>query len=167
MLYSINWRGDNCKNYYPNRNGFMPLGICNHITAGTRQSVYYWFNSPNNKQASSNFLVGRNGDIDQFVDIRHGAWTQGLSSKDGGYSRAIAPIVKDRTGVNPNFYLVSIEFEGYTEGHKDENGNVIVEEFGIHGDITEEQYLAGCWLHKYIQTEVERIYGKRFPLNNY
>lgn len=167
MLYQINWRGDNCHNYYPNRNGFTPIGVCNHITAGTRQSVYWWFTSPNNKNASATFCVGRNGDVDQYVDLHHGAWTQGLSSKDGGYDRAIAPIVKDKRGVNPNFYLVSIEYEGYTEGHKDESGNVVIEDFGIHGDITEEQFLAGCWLHKYIQTEVERIYGKRFPLNNY
>ena len=167
MLYTINWRGDNCKNFYPNRKGYRPLGIGDHITIGQRQSVYYWFNSPKNKQASATFVVSRKGEIDQYVDIRHGAWTQGLSSADGGYDRAKAPIVRDHKGVNPNYYLVSIEFEGYIEGHEDENGNVVMEEFGYRGDITEEQFFAGCWLHKYIQTEVERIWGQRFPLNNY
>jgi len=166
-MYNINWRGDNCKNFYRNRNGYKPIGICNHITAGTRQSVFWWFTSPGNTNASSTFVVSRKGEIDQYVDLRHGAYTQGISANDGGYDRAIAPIVKDRKGVNPNYYMVSIEFEGYVEGHLNAKGEVELVEYGIDGSLTEEQFWAGCWLHKFIQVENERINKNRISLNSY
>ena len=56
--------------------------------------------------------------------------------------------------LNANYYTVTIEHEGY-EGH------------GLEGDLTEEQFTATCWLHKWIQTEVERLYAVRIPLNSH
>jgi N-acetyl-anhydromuramyl-L-alanine amidase AmpD len=161
-MYSINWRGDKCKNYYTKRNKI--LGFCDHITAGTRQSVYYWFNSPNNNVGSSHYVVCRDGSIDQYVDISRSAWTQGIAGD--AYNRAIAPIVRDNRGINPNFYLIGIEYEGYLEGHV-VNGEVIIENFGLDGSITDDQFYAGCWLKKYLQEEIEQKYGHRIPLVRY
>lgn len=163
-MYPIEWKGDRCDKYYPNRNGYSPFAICNHVTAGTAGSVYNWFTSPHNKQASSTFVVTRKGEIHQYVDIKHGAWTQGLTPD--AYARATAPIVKEM-GVNPNFYMVSIEHEGYVEGYEDENGHVHIDHYGLDGDLTNEQFFASLWLHKFIQSEIERLYNVRMSLNSH
>lgn len=164
-MYEINWRGDKCKNYYNTRH--TPIGICNHITAGTQQSVYWWFTSPNNTQGSAHYVVSRKGEIDQYVDIRKSAWAQGLVAEKANYERSVSPMVRDRPMINPNYYLVSIEFEGYVEGAVDVNGNGIIDNYGLDGNITEEQFQAGVWLHKWIQAEVERIWNHRIQLNSY
>lgn len=162
-MYEIQWKGDKVKNYY-SRRGYEPIAICNHITAGTAGSVYNWFTSPNNKQASSHFLVCRNGEIHQYVDIRQGAWTQGLSASQIPIAKA--PIVKQMK-VNPNYYMIGIEHEGYVEGHKNDDGSIEVVNYGLDGDLTEEQFKASLWLHKWVQEEVQRIYGFRIPLNSH
>lgn len=162
-MFKIEWKGDKCKNYYKGRNGRRPLGTGNHITAGTKGSVYHWFISPNSS-ASSNFLVNRDGSIHQFVRIEDGAWTQGISGD--AFDRSKAPIVHDNKRVNPNLYLIGIEHEGYVEGHT-ENGETVVVNYGLDGDLTEQQFYASCWLHKFCQVETLRIYGKTYPLNPY
>lgn len=161
-MYKVNWRGDKCKNFYNTRHKI--LGFCDHITAGTRQSVFYWFTSPNNTAGSSHYVVARDGSIDQYVQLNKSAWTQGIGADAHG--RVTAPIVRDRPGVNPNYYMVGIEYEGYVEGHQ-ENGETIVTNFGIDGSLTEEQFYAGCWLKKHLQDEIEKKYGHRIPLVRY
>ena len=135
---------------YYGRNGHKPIIIVNHISAGTMGSMYNHFLNKAN-QASSHFGIGRDGTIVQYVDIKNGAWTQGKIQEMAG--RPLAPIIKQMMG-NPNYYGVSIEHEGYS-------GN------GIRGDLTEEQFWASCWLHKYIQDAVEKEYGHRIELNSH
>lgn len=154
---NIEWRGEKVKNYYPNRSGQRPRAICNHISAGTMGSMYNWFTDPKNRNASAHFGVGRNGEIHQYVDIQHGAWTQGISADDIPY--ATANIVKDLNS-DPNYWCVSIEHEGYI----DNNTGARV---GIDGDLTDAQFLATCWLHKYIQTEVQNRWGIHIALGSY
>jgi N-acetylmuramoyl-L-alanine amidase len=153
----IEWRGDKVKNYYTNRNGMYPRAICNHISAGTMGSMYNWFTDPANKKASAHFGVGRNGEIHQYIDIQHGAWTQGIDESDIQY--ATANIVRD-LGSDPNYWCVSIEHEGYIV--KDTGERV-----GIDGDLTDAQFYATCWLHKHIQTEVEARWGIHITLGPY
>lgn len=164
-MYTINWRGDKCGNH-GSREGREPIAIANHITAGTRGSVYNWFVSPNNRNASSHFVVTREGEIDQYVRLESAAWTQGLNPKKGDTAFATAPIVKEQ-GVNPNLYMIGIEHEGYVQGHLSEQGVMEIVNYGLDGDLTEKQFWASCWLHKFIQTEVQRIYGIRIPLNSH
>ncbi len=140
-----------CANYYPNRFGYKPLAICKHISAGTMGSMDNWFASSNNKKASAHLGISRKGEIHQYVDIEHGAWTQGIT-KDA-IQFATAPIVQ-AMGVNPNYYFIGVEHEGY-------EGN------GIDGDLTEEQFLASCWLDKYLQRQVELKWGHHIELNSY
>lgn len=164
-MFNILWKGDGIKKH-GSRGKWKPLGIGEHISIGKLQSMYYTFANPNNgRQASAHFGVGRKGEIWQYVDIRRAAWTQGLSGS--AYGRAKAPIVIANKGVNPNLYLVSIEHEGYYEGYKDDAGEVVVENHGADGELTEVQFYATCWLHKYIQNEVKKLYGQTFALNTY
>lgn len=123
-----------------------PIIIVNHISTGTMGSMYNTFKNITN-QASSHFGVGRDGSIVQYVQLGRAAWTQGK------IQLPTAPIIKEMAG-NPNQYGVSIEHEGYP-------GN------GIDGTLTEDQFHATCWLQKYIQTEVEKMYGVRILLNSH
>ena len=139
------WMGDRVPNYGTRIRGnkkYTPIVIVNHISMGTMASMDAWFRNPA-AQASSHFGVGRDGVIHQYVRIENAAWTQGLTAD--AIPRATAPIVR-QMGVNPNLYCVSIEHEGYSGA-------------GADGSLTEVQFWTLCWLHKYIQHEVERIYG--------
>ena len=92
-------------------------GIVVHIGEGTAWQIYNTFNS---EPKSAQYLVLKNGDIWQFVLEQDTAWHAGY--KD----RPIARLVLDNIELNPNTYLIGIEFEGY----------------GTQ-DITEIQYVNG------------------------
>jgi len=143
---------------YGTRGNHKPIAIVNHITVGSKQSVINTFKNPANA-VSSNFLVCRDGSIIQFVDIRNRAHAN-------GYVRSPkSPLVQQMGNVNANYYTVSIEHEGYEV--RDNQTGELLEYHGVKGELTEEQYQATLWLHKYIQTEVERIYKVRIPLNSH
>lgn len=134
------------------RDGHIPVGICEHISAGSMSSMRNWFTSAANKVSSSHYGVSKSGEIDQYVDIRKMAWTQGITA--GRLGNVTAQIVKDycRKGfVNPNKFLVGIEHEG------------------TDGQLTDEQIEASIWLHAHVRDEIVRIWGKEayFPLNSY
>jgi N-acetylmuramoyl-L-alanine amidase len=158
-MFNIEWMGDNVK-HFESRQGIKPIAICNHISAGTKSSMRNWFNDPAS-QVSSHFDVGRDGSIWQYVRIEDAAWTQGLS-KDM-YAVSKAPIVKDMN-CNPNLYMVSIEHEGYVI--KDDAGNVI-EDHGLNGELTEPQFWASCWLHRYIMEYCNNKFGSNTGLGEY
>ena len=124
-----------------------PIAICLHITAGSKGSVINTFQNLDN-QVSSTFLCCRDGSIVQFVEITNRPKTNGIINKP------TSALVKQMGGTNPNFYTVSIECEGY-------DGN------GVDGTLTEVQFYSLCWLIKYIQTEVQRIYNVRIALNSH
>lgn len=157
----MNWRGDNCQNF-ESRRGNAGIVICNHITAGTAESVYNWFTSPNNDSASAHFTVRRDGAIDQYVRLEEAAWTQGIPIPEG-LPYATAPVVKAMT-CNPNLYCISIEHEGYVVKDDDD---VVIENAGLDGTLTEPQFYASCWLHRYIKDEAKRIWGVDITLGSY
>jgi N-acetyl-anhydromuramyl-L-alanine amidase AmpD len=128
----------------------IPIAIVNHITAGSLRSVDSWFTSPDNDQSSAHFCIGRNGEIHQYVDIKERAWHAGLAK--GASQHATADIIKRFKNVNPNAYTIGIEHEGYKDN-------------GIDGTLTEEQFWASVWLHRYIREEVKKIYGRYIDLN--
>lgn len=144
---------------FQSRGAYVPIIVVNHITDGQDSvatteeqeisAVHNTFLS-SASQCSSHFEINPDGSIEQYCRIEDDSWTQGLSMDR--IPNAPSPIVRNM-GVNPNFYSVSIEFIAY----KDHGGD---------GAITEAQYWAGCWLHKWIQTEVQRIYGHKIPLNS-
>lgn len=128
------------------RGGRKPIAIVDHITIGERGSVINTFSNPGGN--SSHYLVCRDGDILQFVDVTQRAHTN-------GYVRdPKSALVRSMGNLNANYYTVTIEHEGYGEN-------------GGDGTLTDDQFYASCWLHKYIQTEVQRIYGNKIALNSH
>lgn len=128
------------------RDGYVPCAIVNHISSGSMSSMDSWFTSASNNVSSAHFGVAKDGRIHQYVDIRRMAWANGLTAT--GTTKAPAKVVRDRPGINPNKYTISIEHEG------------------MDGDLTEPQFASSIWLHRYIQQEVERIWGKKLLLDS-
>lgn len=141
----IIWKG----NQYTNsseRKGYTPIVIVNHISSGSMSSMDSWFTSPNNKVSSAHFGVSKDGRIHQYVDIRRMAWANGITLEQAVQSKT--PVVKEMK-VNPNLYSISIEHEG------------------TDGNLTEAQYQASLWLHRYIRDSILRIFGKDVPLTKF
>lgn len=126
------------------RNGNIPTVIVNHISSGTMRSMDSWFTTPSNKVSSAHFGISKEGKIHQYVKIEDMAWHAGL--KMDGIKFSTAPIVKEKD-INPNLYSIGIEHEG------------------TDGDLTEKQLEASIWLHKFLASEVERIYKVKFKLD--
>lgn len=143
-MYEIKWIGS--PNFYSGWGRWKPTVIVNHISAGTMGSMDNWFRNPQ-ARASSHFGISREGEIHQYVSLDNRAWTQGLRSHEIKY--ATAPIVR-QINVDPNYYSVSIEHEGYKDN-------------GIDGNLTEEQFFASLWLHKYIQVKSQEMFGAKIP----
>lgn len=146
---------------FEDRYGQVPILFVLHITDGqdaSRDSDEMEERAVDNtfmsaaSQCSSHGGIERDGRIKQYVDIRKTAWTQGLHSASEELA-APSVIVRQMAGVNPNYYSIGLEFLAY----KDHGGD---------GNITEEQFWAGCWLMKYWQDQVQKIYGHKIPLNN-
>lgn len=118
---SIKWVGS------PNFNadqGYQNIAIVNHIMAGSLAGTDAWFSNQTSR-VSSHFGVGKNGEIHQYVDLANPAWANGVVNKPNW------PLLIP--GVNPNYYTVSIEHEGYS------------------GDIMlEAQYQSTLALHRWL-----------------
>ena len=136
---------------YNSRNGVVPDCICNHITASsTASSAYNWFQSKDNTDSSAHFIIDKDGTVYQCVSIQNMAWANGNSlnpSSSSYYKNAKSDIVSNRR-MNANLYTVSIE-------HVCVSG----------GNLTSAQLQASIELHKYIISEVKRIYGVTIPAN--
>lgn len=165
MTYSIVWKG-NVNTNSSDRGAHIPFAVVNHISAGTMAGMDAWFTSPDNRVSSAHFGVARDGRIHQYVAIERMAWANGATPDSYAPADRLAPVVADNYGVNPNLYTVSIEHEGYAL--KDADGR-ITEMRGLDGALTEEQFAATVWLHRYIRDEIVRIYGPAawFPLDAY
>jgi len=118
---TIAWKGSPNFN---SRNGYKTLAIVEHIMAGTLTGTDSWFANPASK-VSSHFGVGKNGAIHQYVELENSAWANG-SVNNPNWPLLIS-------GVNPNYYTVSIEHEG-------ESGDV----------MPEAQYQATLALHQWL-----------------
>lgn len=129
------------------RDGHIPYVIVNHISAGTMSSMDSWFRSSGNKISSAHFGVSKKGEIHQYVSIDRMAWANGL--KQWQQREALAEVIRNNPTINPNKYTVSIEHEG------------------TDGQLTEAQFAASVWLHKYIKNEIKRLYGRDMVLDEY
>lgn len=141
----IVWKGNDNTNS-SSREGNIPFIIVDHVSVGTMSSMDYWFTDPDNQVSSAHFGVAKDGRIHQYVSIDRMAWANGIPKEQFG--NATAPVVQDM-GINPNLYSVSIEHEGY------------------FGDLTEAQFQASVWLHRYIRQYIRDKWAKDFPLDRY
>ncbi|RLG70037.1 MAG: N-acetylmuramoyl-L-alanine amidase, partial [Candidatus Iainarchaeum archaeon] len=93
-------------NFWKGRRGFKPEAIVIHITEGTASSTIDWFTRIES-QVSSHYLIDRSGKVYQFVKEEDTAWHAGK------VVQASWKLLKQ--GVNPNFYTIGIELEGFDD----------------------------------------------------
>lgn len=146
MTYDIKFVGNTYTNS-SSRDGYTPSLIVDHISSGSWSSLLSWFTSSGNKVSSSNYGVSKQGEIACFVPIDRMAWANGIKAED--IAKHNTPIVKANKGINPNKYSVSIEHEG------------------TDGNLTEAQFQATVWLHRYIQAEIKRQWNYQMKLDKY
>ncbi len=82
-----------------------------HVAEGGRAGVRSWFHNPAS-EASTHYLVCKNGDVINFVDEANTPWANGAVNNP----RLTNPVVKDmvESGINLNRLTISIETERYT-----------------------------------------------------
>jgi len=137
---TIEWAGNSYTNS-SSRRGRIPSIVVSHISEGSFNSCRSWFTSPNNYGSSSHFLVGRDGRVIQFVDIRECAWTNGLSKRN--IPKAKSALIRS-INCSPNWYSVTIEFAGVFSKTR--------------GKLTKAQLKSSILLHRYIIAYVKDEY---------
>ncbi|HVW98663.1 MAG TPA: peptidoglycan recognition family protein [Mucilaginibacter sp.] len=96
-------------NYTSGRAGYKPIAIVIHIMEGSLKGTDSWFKSTSS-QVSAHYGIGVNGEVHQYVQETDSAWHAGRVS-----SPTWSLIISSSPGkyVNPNYYTVGIEHEGY------------------------------------------------------
>lgn len=108
---------------YMSRKGWTPDMIVLHVTEGSFNGAVSWLCNKNSG-VSSHYVSGRNGELEQLVDLDKAAWCNGTSTTEGAkydYRRATNRLVRERK-TNANYYTISIENEGYS--YKDGYGRL-------------------------------------------
>jgi len=106
---NIKWVGS--PNHYNGRGGKSVIAIVDHIMQGTMASTRGWFNNQAS-QVSSTFGVGKDGSIEQYVDLANAAWANGIAENIDTSIPWLVDAV--RNNINENNLTVSIEHEGNT-----------------------------------------------------
>lgn len=139
---------------FGSRCGYVPDVIALHITEGGFEGAVETLCGGDGRQVSSNYVVGRAGQVAQLVDVRNEAWCNGTQSGSPAgvdyVGRATAALVRQRK-VNANLYTVSIECEGWTSS--------------THGILTDAQFSAVVELIQRIRQDVKAIYGVTIPID--
>lgn len=140
-------------NFETGRSGQQAKAVVLHIGEGPLSAFFPTFNNPARK-ASAHFTVGKQGEIEQYVSINDTAYANGLrwesaAGAAGGIWRnprgvQVTPAWKGLiNGVNPNYYTISIEHEGF---------------FGE--PWTEPMYLANLKLLQWIRDQTGLTYAR-------
>ena len=138
---------------FSGRSGWKPDVICCHITEGGYSGAVSWLCNPAS-QGSAHFVIGKQGEISQLVELKDGSWCNGTSTDPKGaryHKNALSPVVQSRA-TNANLYSYSIEHEGYS--YKD-----------LFGALTEPQYQATLYVMKLIIDDMKKTYGVDFRID--
>ena len=141
---------EKCPNHFNGRKNNIPDVIVLHNTGGMKISSAHWWFLDKTSDTSAHFLVDRDGEIRQYVNLADGSYCNGTTSdktKKHYYGNATNGVVKTRPQ-NANLYTITIEFVG-----------------NVGDPLTETQLETAVTLIKYIRKEIERIYNKTVPLN--
>jgi hypothetical protein len=95
------------------------LAVVMHIAAGAYVPSRDWLCNPSSG-VSAHFIISKQGEITQMVSIYNSARANGLAYSNNRWKNArgkfVAPTWPDIiVGVNPNFYTISIEHEGFPD----------------------------------------------------
>jgi N-acetylmuramoyl-L-alanine amidase len=100
-----------CPHYTRGRSTYRPEAIVIHIMEGTLRGTDSWFANPASK-VSAHYGVGKNGEVHQYVKEEDTAWHAGrVNSPVWGL---IKPSGRGQY-INPNYYTIGIEHEGYED----------------------------------------------------
>ena len=116
--------------------------IVNHIMEGYAPQTINYIDRPD-VTVSAHFIITRKGEVYRQADLKHGAW-HCIKRKPSN------KIVASRNAP-PNLYTVGIEHEGM---HKDTKGK-----------LTDKQYEASLWVHKYIIERYEATFKEPFKID--
>lgn len=87
------------------RNGAHVRAVVLHIAQGSVAGCDAWF-ATQGSEASTHFLIGKDGVVYQYVNLWDAAWGNGVAAQP-----TWPLLIPD---VNPNLYTISIEHEGMT-----------------------------------------------------
>lgn len=134
------------------RFGQVPCVISNHLSGGSFKSLDNWFRSPNNHGSSADFCVTKDGEIYRYgdPDFKRKTWANGLTS---GISGATAQLVLDKY------------YSGESGGKNSNNYTISIENESVDGTLTEAQFEANVWLHRWIKNKVKEIFGVEIPFD--
>ena len=103
------WVGCAPENFRKGRpRGHVPRGIVIHIMEGSLTGTDAWFRNPK-AVVSAHYGVGKNGEMHQYVEEADTAFHAGNAVNPK------AQLVTQRPGVNPNYYTIGIEHEGFAD----------------------------------------------------
>lgn len=91
---------------------FKPEAIVIHIGEGSLRSIDMQFNDPN-ARVSAHYCVSKSGDIHQYVDEKDVAFHAGTIDRPDW--PGLKPGSTPGTFINPNFYTIGIEHEGFAD----------------------------------------------------
>ncbi len=118
------------KNFWPGRDGYMPMAIVEHMMQGTIDETFRYFNGEEGDYyVSAHYGIGRDGRIWQFVRDEDTAWANGVLNNPDTSIDWLDEVSREK--VNPNLITLSIEYEGFSGQ-----------------ELTEEQYQAALFLHR-------------------
>ncbi len=106
------WIGCAAGNFRKGRGGNTPIAIVVHIMDGYLRGTDAWFNDPKS-QVSAHYGVGKNGEIHQYVAETDTAFHAGIV--DHPTWTLIRPGASPGTYINPNYYTIGIEHEGFAQ----------------------------------------------------
>ena len=166
QIPAIAFKPANARNFHVERRGQPIVAIVNHVMIGTLQSTTDWFqnkNQPENQLVSSNYGIGKGGEIVRYVKDEDGAHANGIIRNP---NTGVVPWINwaATNHVNPNDMTISIEWEG--THHNGKSGQVDFEGKKLDVDYvrgslndgdywvpTEAQYQAGLALIRYLCAE--------------
>lgn len=124
-------------NFTPGRGGRRIVAIVDHITAGALAPSLNWLLNPVS-QASSHYVVARDGTLYQLVREEDTAWGAGIDFTRGyaSYNSDLAiPFIRQcwADSTNPNAIIVNVEHEA-----------------DLGEGLTEAQYAATLALHRHL-----------------
>lgn len=136
-------------NHNIGRQGNVPDFIVLHTTGASFTSAVNTILNPSS-QVSYHYVISATGEVLQAVAITNTAWHAGTRN-DGGTmcnSHSTLQTVRQRR-INANLYTIGIGFGDMPNGNP-----------------TPAQLNAAAGLIRYIQAEVQRVYGITIPLDN-
>lgn len=87
------------------RNGQKIEAVVIHISEGTLEGTKSWI-LKKESNVSYHYLIGKNGEVVQFLDLEDTAWHAGIVKNPTW--------TKIKKGINPNSYTVGVAFAGFS-----------------------------------------------------